>query len=74
MNIQKQIKDFQQTHPHTCPRCGLPRLSAPIFTNALSRTVDCYICNPCGNEEAVLDWCGSPMPTNHWYAVAKEAV
>ena len=43
-----------------CPRCDLHPLATELVHNALSRHHDdTYICNPCGEDEAVLDWCHS---------------
>ena len=43
-----------------CPRCDVHPLATELVHNALSRHHDgTYICSPCGEDEAVLDWCHS---------------
>ncbi len=40
-----------------CPRCNNNQLASEEAINALSRHVeDAYICSPCGEDEAFLDW------------------
>ena len=39
-----------------CPRCKKMRLNPDKYLNCLSRRDGkTYICNPCGNEEALID-------------------
>lgn len=38
----------------------------PIYTNALSRFVDVYICNQCGMAEALLSYTGTPPRLRNW--------
>lgn len=54
-----------------CPRCGRYRMDRtdPI-RNALSRHAEIQVCDPCGTEEAILDFTGSPMPLKDW-AIAR---
>ena len=41
-----------------CPRCDLHPLATELVHNSLSRHhEDTYICSPCGEDEAVIDWC-----------------
>ena len=41
-----------------CPRCDRNPMADPQALNALSRHhEDVYVCSPCGEDEAVLDWC-----------------
>lgn len=49
--------------PELCPRCGLHPLNrvAPVM-NSLSRVAPVYICNQCGNHEAMLDYYGPRDP------------
>lgn len=35
-----------------CPRCGKRTMTSPVFTNALSRIANVYVCSICGNLEA----------------------
>ena len=41
-----------------------------LTTNALSRHADVYICDACGNDEAVREMKGDPLPLKDW-AIAK---
>jgi len=38
-----------------CPRCEKETLEDEQVLNSLSRRGDVYICNPCGDEEALID-------------------
>ena len=55
---------------HICPRCGRLTVKARLTTNALSRHADVYICDACGNDEAVREMKGDPLPLKGW-AIAK---
>ena len=55
---------------HICPRCGRLTVKARLTTNALSRHADVYICDACGNDEAVREMKGDPRPLKDW-AIAK---
>ena len=55
---------------HICPRCGRLTVKARLTTNALSRHADVYICDACGNDEAVREMKGDPLPLKDW-AIAK---
>jgi len=46
----------------TCPRCQKNTLEDEQALNSLSRRGDIYICNPCGDEEALID-SGQMSPT-----------
>ena len=47
----------------TCPRCGQDTMVSPKVRNALSRMDNAtYVCDPCGNDEAMRDYFG----TNVW--------
>lgn len=50
-----------------CPRCGRDRMDPKPVRNALSRYAKVYICDTCGLEEAMMDFCGQePMPLTAW--------
>ena len=50
-----------------CPRCGLDRMDRKVSRNALSRYADVYICDCCGLQEAMRDFCGQePLPPAEW--------
>lgn len=54
-----------------CPRCGHYRMDTdnPV-RNALSRYAKVYICDQCGTDEAIRDFCNAePMPLNEWAMV-----
>ena len=55
---------------HICPRCGRLTVKARLTTNALSRHADVYICDACGNDEAVREMKGDPLLLKDW-AIAK---
>lgn len=52
-----------------CPRCKRNVLQREQAFNALSRKDNqTYVCSPCGEDEAVLDWLGEPRdfwPVTH---------
>jgi transposase-like protein len=57
-----------------CPRCKRNVLQREQAFNALSRKDNqTYVCSPCGEDEAVLDWLGQardfchsiPWPVTH---------
>ena len=37
-----------------------------VYSNALSRHADIYICDACGTEEALLKFMGNPLPMCAW--------
>lgn len=50
-----------------CPRCGHYRMNDKPVRNALSRYAKVYICDQCGLDEAMRDFCGQkPIPLNQW--------
>ena len=55
---------------HICPRCGRMTVKERLVTNALSRHADVYICDDCGNDEAIRDMKGNPLLLKDW-AIAK---
>ena len=52
-----------------CPRCGLAKMKKPIYTNALSRHADIYVCDLCGIEEALMDMNHTQLPLEEWYLI-----
>lgn len=52
-----------------CPRCGEYSMDSVLCYNALSRYADVYICSRCGEEEAVREMMGDPLPLNLWHRV-----
>lgn len=52
-----------------CPRCGLFRMKEIASSNALSRRSDIYICDACGNDEALKDFLGLYDAVQDWSAV-----
>ena len=55
---------------HICPRCGRMTVKERLTTNALSRHADVYICDACGNDEAVRELKEDPLLFKDW-AIAK---
>ena len=51
---------------HFCPRCGRMTVKDRLHTNALSRHASVYVCDACGNDEAILDWQHNPLPLKEW--------
>ena len=47
-----------------CPRCHEETLEDEPALNSLSRRGSVYICNPCGDEEALID-SGNIAPTEN---------
>ena len=70
---KRAVDDFaaaQEDGVHFCPRCGRWTVKEKLHTNALSRHADVYICDACGNDEAVREMKGDPLPLKDW-AIAK---
>ena len=68
--IRKRLLDLKaaqdaNTHMH-CPRCGADTMKLPMHTNALSRVVDLYICDSCGNAEGLLAMMRHSHPLYRW--------
>lgn len=51
-----------------CPRCGMPAIKPCLHTNAMSRSIGIYVCDACGNEEAMLGMAGAPLAVEAWAA------
>lgn len=49
-----------------CPRCGRNTMNSKLVMNALSRYADVYVCDECGTDEALRDYCGEPWQLNEW--------
>ena len=68
--IRKALSDLkarQDCDEHMlCPRCGRDTMKENIYTNALSRHADIYICDTCGTEEAMLKLMHNPLPMREW--------
>ena len=64
--IEKRLLDLkarQDNGEHMpCPRCGRDSMKDPVYTNALSRHADVYVCDECGISEALLDMMQNPLP------------
>lgn len=55
-----------------CPRCGLDKMDKNPVRNALSRYADCYICDQCGMEEALMDASRMPpLPLLEWVLIKR---
>ena len=67
--MQGKSDDDANTLP--CPRCGECSMSPNVLRNALSRHFDIYICDICGNLEAVLVSEGKSVPLESWWAVTE---
>lgn len=62
----EQFAQIQRTGQFPCPRCGRQTMKENTITNALSRHADVYICDRCGNMEAILDYLGKPPQLSTW--------
>ena len=61
------LKARQDAGEHMpCPRCGRNTMKENVYTNALSRHADIYICDACGTEEALLKFMHNPLPMREW--------
>ena len=58
--------------PMRCPRCGADTMKEPVYTNALSRIADIYICDACGSAEAMLAFMNQQYPLTSWWAFQPE--
>jgi rubredoxin len=69
--IIEAFSDFQkEENPHycaVCPRCGVERMTAGITQNAVSRHINCYVCDECGTDEAVRVYENNIMPLSDWW-------
>ena len=73
LEAMQKIEAFakvQADGDHFCPRCGQMTVKDRKATNAWSRHADVYICDACGTDEAMRDWCGKVLPLSEW-AIAK---
>ena len=67
------LKAHQQSGSYRlCPRCGKDPMKQPLYTNAVSRHTDMYICDACGTEEAILDYTHTPLPIEAWAALLQK--
>ena len=75
IEIEAEVKEsldhlgkMRQTGPR-CPRCGAVPDCYEHQQQALSRCADIQICNSCGTEEALADFCGQPKALSDWAIV-----
>ena len=67
--IIKAYAEQQKGRVIPCPRCGRPTMKDKLCQNSLSRRVDIYICDDCGNEEAFEDFFGCKSSLASWKIV-----
>ncbi len=60
----------QRKHRFACPRCGDMAMDEDPIRNALSRYAAVQICDRCGNDEAIRDFIGKPLPLTEWSLMA----
>ena len=61
------LKARQESGEHMmCPRCGKDTMKPELHTNALSRQAELYVCDECGNSEAILAFMHNPLPLTRW--------
>ncbi|MDY5219759.1 MAG: hypothetical protein SPH82_04160 [Eubacteriales bacterium] len=67
------LKARQEADEHMrCPRCGADTMKEPVYTNALSRIADIYICDACGSAEAMLAFMKQQYPLTSWWTFQPE--
>ena len=72
-NRLADLKARQKAGEHMrCPRCGADTMKEPVYTNALSRIADIYICDACGSAEAMLAFMKQQYPLTSWWAFQPE--
>lgn len=67
MLSEQQVAEYSPV----CPRCGKSRMKPKLYTNALSRRADIYICDFCGSDEALRDALGYTDSVADWFAIKK---
>lgn len=67
-SLIESLMPMQEAGCHfPCPRCGHYRMNDKPARNALSRYAKVYICDQCGLDEAMRDFCGQePIPLHQW--------
>ena len=68
---QRERYAHDMDQPSLCLRCGSP-LDKALAHNALSRSLDVYVCSKCGLDEAMRDHSGRALPLREWYAVRED--
>ena len=69
--IIKLYAQMQTKDRLPCPRCGCSRMAISVFKNALSRHAEIYVCDVCGNDEAVRVFKGQVLPITEWAVVVE---
>lgn len=65
-NILEKLYDKQlENFDCICPRCG-KKMREDLYTNALSRRVNVYICPECGLQEAAEDFVSKQIQLTEW--------
>ena len=62
----ERFAKVQRKHRFACPRCGAWAMDEDPIRNALSRHANVQICDKCGNDEAIRDYLGNPLPLAEW--------
>ncbi len=72
LNNLGKLQEAGSTDWTACPRCGLDNMDKNPVRNALSRRADCYICDQCGTEEALMDFYKKPpLPLLEWVLIKR---
>ena len=67
------LKPRQKAGEHMpCPRCGRDAMKTALYIGALSRRADVYVCDQCGQDEAVREVFASPLPLSEWVYLISE--
>lgn len=69
MNLKEKIEEMlkeQKSSNKICPRCGRETMSEDIYTNALSRHANVYVCDDCGVDEGMRVFTNNILPFEEW--------
>lgn len=69
--IEEMLKD-QKCGDKICPRCGRDTMSENIYTNALSRHADVYVCDDCGIDEGMRVFVDEVLPFEEWAIIKND--
>ena len=69
-DLRKRLADLkvrQEAGEHMpCPRCGRDAMKTASYIGALSRQADVYVCDQCGQDEALRAMRQTPLSLNEW--------
>jgi len=71
--IKKIAEEQKDGNFEICPRCGKKTMREKLHYNCMSRRADVYVCEPCGMEEALLDFKGYDDLVTDWCLIRQYA-